>query len=478
MAQAEEIKLQVRKGFWLAGKAWGPLDGEPWLVLHGYLDNASAFDFLCPQLPSSWRLVCLDFAGHGHSDHRANSSYVTADYVADVWLAAVALGWQRGFSLLGHSMGGNVGVVVAGMLPEKVHRLVLLDILGPGETVHEQVEKLKGDLPKMARQVPSAVGDSPDTLELRFEAASKISKALRPTEAQQLELYGLFKQATMGRCGDAEPSDVAKRKRWAAWHHYGYLPSSAAKAKYVELVESCGGSIESATQRLLDGSDFASLEEAAEKRAAKNIVGTMPLDPARVLVTRSLEAAPGGGVRWRSDRNLTKPMPGTNFTVDAVRTICAAIQCPTLAITIVDGVYNMRHFGRPYVGDLLSVPTRLWLHACLCVFRVSGWLLPHSTLQKLVRDAQRGLRPSVKMGFFRHLSHVHLPPGGGHHFHMTEPGLTASTIRAWVARTDPTKSRRSHLRRIRLALRMSVRWSILLLAIALLRFRIRGKLRN
>jgi hypothetical protein len=49
-AAGEELRLTVRAGFTLAARAWGPADGERWLCLHGWLDNAAAFDFLAPQV--------------------------------------------------------------------------------------------------------------------------------------------------------------------------------------------------------------------------------------------------------------------------------------------------------------------------------------------------------------------------------------------------------------------------------------------
>ena len=70
---AEPIELDVGRGNTLRGRAWGPKDGERWLVLHGWLDNCASMDYLCPLMNGANRLVCLDVAGHGHSDHLAFS---------------------------------------------------------------------------------------------------------------------------------------------------------------------------------------------------------------------------------------------------------------------------------------------------------------------------------------------------------------------------------------------------------------------
>lgn len=114
----------------LAAKTWGPRDGIPVLSLHGWLDNAASYDRLAPLFPEM-RWVALELSGHGHSDHRApDSGYHFVDWVHEVVGAADALGWQR-FHLVGHSMGAGVASLLAGALPGRLDRLVLLEGLGP-----------------------------------------------------------------------------------------------------------------------------------------------------------------------------------------------------------------------------------------------------------------------------------------------------------------------------------------------------------
>ena len=121
----EDIQISI-EGLELCAKVWGPPEAPPVLCLHGWLDNAATFDGLAPRLPG-WRLVALDLPGHGHSDHRpAGAGYNIWDYAHDVLQVAEQFGWQR-FSLLGHSMGAIVSVLLAGALPERVERLALID---------------------------------------------------------------------------------------------------------------------------------------------------------------------------------------------------------------------------------------------------------------------------------------------------------------------------------------------------------------
>ncbi|WP_339428984.1 alpha/beta fold hydrolase [Pseudomonas taetrolens] len=121
----EEIRLSLPH-IELAAHIFGPEDGIPVIALHGWLDNANSFARLAPRL-SGLRIVALDFAGHGHSDHRPQGAgYSLADYAFDVLCVAEQLGWTQ-FALLGHSLGAIVSVVIAGSFPERVTRLALID---------------------------------------------------------------------------------------------------------------------------------------------------------------------------------------------------------------------------------------------------------------------------------------------------------------------------------------------------------------
>ena len=140
----------------LAAREWGPADGPPALALHGWLDNSASFDRLAPLLPEH-RLVALDLAGHGRSQHRHQSvTHHFIDWAPEVVAVADHLGWES-FELIGHSMGAGISTLVAGTFPDRVRRLVLLEGAGP----------LAADPDRAPGQLASAVAD-----EARASAAS------------------------------------------------------------------------------------------------------------------------------------------------------------------------------------------------------------------------------------------------------------------------------------------------------------------
>ncbi|WP_281645413.1 alpha/beta hydrolase [Parendozoicomonas sp. Alg238-R29] len=113
--------------------AWGQEDAPVVLALHGWLDNAASFTRLAPLLKGV-RVIAVDLAGHGLSDHRgAGGDYPLWSYVADVITIADALQLEK-LHLLGHSMGAIVSMMTAATMPDRVASLTLIDGLWPGNT--------------------------------------------------------------------------------------------------------------------------------------------------------------------------------------------------------------------------------------------------------------------------------------------------------------------------------------------------------
>ena len=126
----------------IAGWQQGSLSPTVTLCLHGWLDNADSFLPLSAHLPQL-NLVAVDLPGHGLSQHRsADAHYHFLDWIYDVATLIKTQGWQQ-VDIIGHSMGGMIGSVLAAVMPQMVRRLVLIDSIGlvTGETakITEQV---------------------------------------------------------------------------------------------------------------------------------------------------------------------------------------------------------------------------------------------------------------------------------------------------------------------------------------------------
>jgi len=135
-ARAKEIDIALPH-LRLAGLRSGNRHGPKLLAIHGWLDNAASFDALSPWF-DDFDLVAIDLPGHGRSDHRPRGAwYHYVDYLYDVLCCVDALGWPR-FAVLGHSLGGAIGSVLAAALPERVEALYLIEAFGPISTPSEK----------------------------------------------------------------------------------------------------------------------------------------------------------------------------------------------------------------------------------------------------------------------------------------------------------------------------------------------------
>ena len=127
----------------IAGLHVGDAGSPKVLALHGWLDNAASFLPLAQHLPGI-ELVAIDMPGHGRSAHLPpGADYSFAGALANLLDVADALGWQR-FAVLGHSMGGAIGSLLAAACPGRVTRLLAIEAIGTlAETVEQTVPRLR-----------------------------------------------------------------------------------------------------------------------------------------------------------------------------------------------------------------------------------------------------------------------------------------------------------------------------------------------
>jgi pimeloyl-ACP methyl ester carboxylesterase len=98
------------------------------LLLHSLAGHSHWWDWTAPLLAERHHVVALDLRGHGGSDWVESASYQTADYAGDVRALLSVLGYQSTV-VIGHSLGGSVGLSFAALHPEQVDALVIADMM-------------------------------------------------------------------------------------------------------------------------------------------------------------------------------------------------------------------------------------------------------------------------------------------------------------------------------------------------------------
>jgi pimeloyl-ACP methyl ester carboxylesterase len=115
----------------LAYVEWGrPRRDEAIVCVHGLTRNGRDFDELARALARDHRVVCPDVAGRGRSDWlRDPAHYGIPQYVGDMVTLVARLDVRR-VHWVGTSMGGLIGMALAGLEGSPVVSLVLNDV-GP-----------------------------------------------------------------------------------------------------------------------------------------------------------------------------------------------------------------------------------------------------------------------------------------------------------------------------------------------------------
>ena len=117
---------------------WG-VEGAPKLfMLHGRMDMSASFQFLVDCLKNDWHVIAPDWRGFGLTQYVSDQSYWFANYVADLDVILEHYSPDDPVYLLGHSMGGDVSSIYAGVRPDRVRKLVNLEGYGlPSAPPHD-----------------------------------------------------------------------------------------------------------------------------------------------------------------------------------------------------------------------------------------------------------------------------------------------------------------------------------------------------
>ena len=141
------------------------LGGEgkpPLVVLHGLLGSSRNWLTTGGDLAARHHVLALDLRNHGKSPHGSPMDYATlmADVLA--WLDAQGLAQV---TLMGHSMGGKVAMLLACRHPTRVERLVVVDI-APKEYLSHAHRAEFAAMNELRLDTVQSRGEA----ELRFEA--------------------------------------------------------------------------------------------------------------------------------------------------------------------------------------------------------------------------------------------------------------------------------------------------------------------
>jgi len=110
-------------------------------LLHGWMDVSASFQFLVDAFEGDWHVIAPDWRGFGMTQWSGTDSYWFPDYLADLERLLMHFSPDAPTRIVGHSMGGNVACLYAGVRPERVAKLVNLEGFGMGPHAPENAPK-------------------------------------------------------------------------------------------------------------------------------------------------------------------------------------------------------------------------------------------------------------------------------------------------------------------------------------------------
>ena len=124
-------------------QVWGEPspDKIPLVMVHGWMDVAASYQFVVDALSHDHYVIAPDWRGYGKTACPHVDNYWFPDYLADLDFLLDHYAPKGQVNLVGHSMGGNVVMLYAGVRPERIRRLINLEGFGMPATTPDQAPK-------------------------------------------------------------------------------------------------------------------------------------------------------------------------------------------------------------------------------------------------------------------------------------------------------------------------------------------------
>jgi pimeloyl-ACP methyl ester carboxylesterase len=166
---------------------WGDPEGEPVFLIHGWADTGMSFQFLADEMADDWCLIAPDLRGFGDSGWN-EQGYWFPDYLADLdMLINMYAKDGSKVRLIGHSMGGNITTVYAGVFPERVSHVVSLDQYGLADSDPADAPSRYAKWLKQWRDPPRH--GKYETIDTMVERLMALAPAMDKDKAQFLAPY-------------------------------------------------------------------------------------------------------------------------------------------------------------------------------------------------------------------------------------------------------------------------------------------------
>lgn len=173
---------------------WGNEDAPPLLLIHGGRDHCRNWDWVASELRNDYHVIAPDLRGHGDSQWMVGGGYLHIDYVYDI-AQLVQQKHMSPVTVMGHSLGGSISLIYAGLYPETVSSLISIEGIGaPPRWSHAgnqpRVESRLQNWVKNLRHLSSRVPRKYRSLEEAFHRMQTENPHLTEEQARHLTVHG------------------------------------------------------------------------------------------------------------------------------------------------------------------------------------------------------------------------------------------------------------------------------------------------
>ncbi len=173
---------------------WGNEDAPPLLLIHGGRDHCRNWDWVASNLRKDYHVIAPDLRGHGDSQWMVGGGYLHIDYVYDI-AQLVQQKHMSPVTVMGHSLGGSISLIYAGLYPETVAKLISIEGMGaPPRWSHSgstpKVESRLQNWINNLRHLSSRVPRKYASLEEAFHRMQTENPHLTEEQARHLTVHG------------------------------------------------------------------------------------------------------------------------------------------------------------------------------------------------------------------------------------------------------------------------------------------------
>jgi pimeloyl-ACP methyl ester carboxylesterase len=170
---------------------WGNEGAPPLLLVHGNRDHCHNWDWVAQELRDNYHIIAPDFRGHGDSEWVIGSTYSHSEYVYDL----AQLIHQQNLAplkIVAHSLGGGVALKYAGIYPENVEKLVVIEGTGfpPAAYQQQQPHVRMREFIESTRKLSGRIAKRYESLEDAYQRMHEANSHLRTDQARHLTVHG------------------------------------------------------------------------------------------------------------------------------------------------------------------------------------------------------------------------------------------------------------------------------------------------